>query len=110
MAEHGEWNSKGATLSDTTAKKEYGVDHDFIVKGIKAGKLEYREGVIWGNPYLRLLKSQLEQFITEELGADRLSYSINQTALRKVKSEISKLKKKLNELQARRTELEELLR
>jgi len=34
MAEYGEWNRKGATLSDATAKKEYGVDRDFIVKGL----------------------------------------------------------------------------
>ena len=68
MAEYGEWNRKGATLSDKTAKKEYGVDRDFIVKGIRAGKLEYREGAIWGNPYLRLLRSQVEQYIVEELG------------------------------------------
>lgn len=51
MAEYGEWNRKGATLSDVTAQKEFGVSRDFIVKGIRAGKLEYREGSIWGNPY-----------------------------------------------------------
>jgi len=50
MAEYDEWNRKGATLSDVTAKKEYGVDRKFIVKGIEAGKLEYREEVVWGNP------------------------------------------------------------
>ena len=44
MAEYGEWNRKGATLSDVTAKAEYGVSRDFIVKGIQTGKLEYREG------------------------------------------------------------------
>lgn len=60
MAEYGEWNRKGATLSDVTAKKEYGVSREFIVKGIRAGKLEYREGAVWGNPYLRVLRSQLE--------------------------------------------------
>ena len=60
MAEYGEWNRKGAALSDVTALKEYGVSREFIVKGIRAGKLEYREGVMWGNPYLRLLRSQLE--------------------------------------------------
>jgi len=109
MAEYGEWNRKGATLSDMTAKKEYGVDRDFIVNGIKAGKLEYREGVMWGNPYLRLLRSQLEQFITEELGGDRLSYGKSQTELRKVKRELAKLKMKLNELEARKTELEKPL-
>lgn len=107
MAEYGEWNRKGATLSDKTAKKEYGVDRDFVVKGIRAGKLEYREGAIWGNPYLRLLRSQLEQYIAEELGKDRLSNVKKQTELRKIKKEITKLKKKLNELQARRTDLEE---
>ena len=62
MAEYGEWNRKGATLSDVTAKAEYGVSRDFIVKGIKTGKLEYRQGSIWGNPYLRILKSQLEKY------------------------------------------------
>jgi hypothetical protein len=65
MAEYGEWNRKGATLSDVTALKEYGVPRDFIVEGIRAGKLEYREGAVWGNPYLRVLRSQLELYITE---------------------------------------------
>ncbi len=106
MAEYGEWNRKGATLSDKTAKKEYGVDHDFIVKGINTGKLEYREGAVWGNPYLRLLRSQLEQYIDEELGTDRLLTSKNQMELLKIKSEIRELKKRLNVLQIRKTEIE----
>ena len=105
-AEYGEWNRKGATLSDVTAKKEYGVDRDFIVEGIRVGKLEYREGAIWGNPYLRLLRSQLEQYIAEELGADRLASAKNQIELRKVKKEMADLKKRLRELQTRRTELD----
>ena len=106
MAEYGEWNRKGATLSDVTAKKEYGVGPDFIVKGIRAGKLECREGAIWGNPYLRVLRSQLEQYIAEELGADRVSRGKNQTELRKIKREMADLKKRLAELEARRTELD----
>ncbi len=76
------------------------------MKGIRAGKLEYREGAIWGNPYLRLLRSQLERYIAEELGADRLSIGKNQTELRKIKKEMANLKKRLKELEARRTELE----
>ncbi len=106
MAEYGEWNRKGATLSDKTVKKEYGVDHDFIVKGINTGKLEYREGAVWGNPYLRLLRSQLEQYIDEELGTDHLLTSKNQMELLKIKSEIRELKKRLNVLQIRKTEIE----
>jgi hypothetical protein len=59
MAQYGEWTRKGATLSEVTARKEYGVDSDFVVRGIKAGKLEYRDGAMHGNPYIRLLRSQL---------------------------------------------------
>jgi hypothetical protein len=90
MAEYGEWNRKGATLSDKTANKEYGVNRDFIVKGIRAGKLEYREGAIWGNPYLRLLRSQLERYIADELGKDRLSSAKNRQsfARSRMKSQI----------------------
>jgi predicted RNase H-like nuclease (RuvC/YqgF family) len=110
MAEYGEWNRKGATLSDVTAKKEYGVDRDFIVKGIRAGKLEYREGVIWGNPYLKVLRSQLEKYIAEELGADRLRAGKNRTELRKIKKEMADLKNRLDELQVRRTELEKQMK
>ena len=67
MGEYGEWTRKGATLSDVTARREYGVDSDFIVKGIDAGRLEHREGAIHGNPYIRVLRGQLEAYIAEEL-------------------------------------------
>lgn len=110
MAEYGEWNRKGATLSDVTAQKEYGVSRDFIVRGIQAGKLEYREGAVWGNPYLRILRRQLEDYIAAELGSDRLSSSTSQTELRKIKKEMASLKKRLHELQVRRTELEKQMK
>lgn len=110
MAEYGEWNRKGATLSDATAQNEFGVSRDFIVKGIRSGKLEYREGAIWGNPYLRLLRSQLERYIADQLGSNRLSDGKSQTELRKIKKEMAVLNKRLRELQVRRTEIETLLR
>jgi hypothetical protein len=109
MAEFGEWNRKGATLSDVTAKKEYGVNREFIVKGIRAGKLEYREGVMWGNPYLRILRSQLEKYISEEIGQDSLTKKKNETELRKIKAEITKVKKRLKELEAQKSEIENLI-
>jgi len=106
MAEYGEWNRKGATLSDVTAKREYGVDRDFIIRGIETGKLEYREGAIWGNPYLRILKSQLEKYIAQQFGKDYLTKVKAQAELRKIKKEMSELKKRLNALQERKNDLE----
>jgi len=110
MAEYGEWNRKGATLSDVTAKAEYGVGRDFIVKGIQTAKLEYRDGSIWGNPYLRILRSQLEKYITEELGEDYLVRVKGETELRMINKEISDLQKKLKALQARKADLEQSLK
>jgi hypothetical protein len=110
MAEYGEWNRKGATLSDVTAQRKFGVSRDFIVKGIRAGKLEYRERVVCGNPYIKVLRRQLELYIAEQWGADRLSREKNQTELRGVKKELAALKKRLGELETRKAELETAMR
>jgi hypothetical protein len=106
MAEYGEWGRKGATLSDVTAKKEFGVSREFIIEGIKSGDLEYRNGSVWGAPYLRLLRSQLEAYIAKKLGADHLASGKNKTELRKIKKEIDELRTRLIELENRREVLE----
>jgi ABC-type uncharacterized transport system auxiliary subunit len=107
MAEYGEWTRKGAVLSDVTVVKEYGVSRQFIVVGIQAGKLEYRQGANWGNPYLRILRSQLEDYIRELIGGDHLSSVKNRAAVLKIDKEIAVLRKRLRELEARRGELRE---
>ena len=110
MAEYGEWNRKDATLGDLTAKKEYGVDRNFIIKGIETGKLEYRQGVIWGNPYIKILRSQIEEYIAGELGPEYLANVKNKSELRKIKKEISDIKERLKALQIRKIELEESMK
>ncbi len=107
MAEYGEWNRKGATLSDVTAQSEYGVSREFIIKGIKSGRLEYREGSVWGNPYLRILRSQLEKYIEQCYGKNYLTKGKKQDELRKIKKEISSLNKKLKLLKDKQKELED---
>ena len=79
---------------------------DLIVSGIQTGKLEYREGAVWGNPYLRVLRSQLEQYITEQLGSEYLSSKKAKTELRVITKKISDLRDKLAELETRKAELE----
>lgn len=106
MAQYGEWTQKGATLSEATAQQEYGISRELIVAGIEAGRLEYRDGAVWGNPYLRLLRSQLEGYVAAELGAGYLANVKNQAELRVVKKEIAATAKKLKQLQTRKTELE----
>jgi hypothetical protein len=48
--------SKGATLSDKTARKEFGLRYDAIVRAIRAGRLHFRENSVYRNPFLRPLR------------------------------------------------------
>ncbi len=110
MADDGEWNRKGGTLSDVTAQKEYGVTRDFIVQGIRAGKLEYRDASMWGNPSIKILRGQLELYIAGELGTDYLARTKCTTELRSVNREIAAIRKKLVALDTRKAELERILK
>ena len=106
MAQYGEWNKKGATLSDVTAQKEYGISRDLVIKGIESGQLEYREGSVWGNPYLRVLRSQLEKYISDQLGNEYLLTVKNKAELRAIKKEMDNLMKRMDALQKRKAEIE----
>ena len=79
-------------------------------KGIQAGKLEFREGAVWGNPYLRVLRSQLEPYIAAPLGSEYLVSRKSQTELRAVNKEIAHLRQKLAALEARKTALERAIK
>jgi hypothetical protein len=103
-------NRKGTVLSDVTAQKEYGVTRDFILKGVQAGELEFRKGAVWGNPYLRVLRSQLERYIVVQLGSKYLVSKKSQTELHAISKEIAAIRKKLALLEARKVELEHAIK
>ena len=77
-----------------------------IIAGIRAGKLEYREGSLYGNPYLRVLRRQLEKYIAEQEGPQQLAAKKHAAELHKINTEINSLKRKLAALQKRKAELE----
>ena len=64
----GEWPRKGATLSDKTARAEFGLTQAEIVRAIRAGKLQFREGSMYGNPWLRLLRREVETLVGKDRG------------------------------------------
>jgi hypothetical protein len=116
MAEYGEWNQKGASLSDKTTRKEYKVDQEFIIKGIEDGKIEFRYSSVWGNPFIRILRRQLEEYITSQLGPEYLEKARGKIELQKIKKEIAEIEQQLivlstrkAELQAKKARLEEIM-
>src|SRR5438876_8270076 len=87
-----EWQRKGATLSDKTAREEYGLTQDDIVRAIRAGKLHYREGSMYGNPWLRLLRREVEALVKKNHG-DR--YLMD---LRRLKTQMAALEERKSKL------------
>ena len=99
------WNEKGAALSDKSARQEFGLTQDDILAAIKEGKLQYRENHIHGNPYLRLLRKEVEALVTSIHGPNYLAHQKLQTELKSVKSQMRSLKTKTKVFEKRKSEL-----
>lgn len=100
-----EWRRKGATLSDKTAREEFGLTQDEIVRAIRAGKLQYREGSIYGNPWLRLLRRELEALVKKKHGETYLKDRQAKTELAHINRELRRLKAQIARLEERKSKL-----
>jgi hypothetical protein len=96
---------KGATLSDKSARQEFGLTQQEIVAAIRAGQLHFRENNIYGNPYFRLLRHEVEAVVSEKSGQDYLHKKKLQKELADIIQETRKLKARLTALERRRDKL-----
>ena len=87
-----EWRRKGATLSDKTARKELGLTQDDIVRAIRAGKLHYRLNSVYGNPFLRLLRREVEALVKKRHGDNYLKDRQAKTELAHINRELKALR------------------
>ena len=99
------WRRKGATLSDKSARKEYGLTQEEIIAAIKAGKLQYRQNNVFGNPYLKLVRSEVEALVDEKYGHHYLKEKRLKKELAEVTQELKRLKAQVATLEQRRVEL-----
>ena len=99
------WTKKGATLSDKSARKEYGLTQEEIIEAIKAGKLQYRQNNVFGNPYLKLVRSEVEALVDEKYGNNYLKKKKVKKELAQVTKELKRLKAQVVSLEQRKTEL-----
>ena len=100
-----EWARKGATLSDKTARSEYGLTQDEIFAAIDAGKLQYRPAAMHGNPWLRLLRSEVEDLATALHGEQYLREQQVRTELARIDRELKQIRAQLAALEERRSGL-----
>jgi hypothetical protein len=95
----GEWQQKGATLSDKTARKEFGLTQDEIIRAVRAGALHYRENAIYGNPFLRLLRREVEALVAKKHGGNYLKEKKDKKELTRINSELRQLKSRISALE-----------
>jgi hypothetical protein len=95
-----EWGRKGATLSDRTARSEYGLTQDEIYDAIDAGKLQYRRVGMQGNPWLRLLRREVEE-LARNLDGER------DFRERQARTELVWINRELKRIRAQRVALEQ---
>jgi hypothetical protein len=100
-----EWTRKGATLSDKTARTEFRLTQDEIIAAIRAGKLQYRRAEMEGNPWLRLLRREVEELVSARHGEGYLREQQARTELKRVNRELKQLRTQVTALEARRAEL-----
>lgn len=105
MASDGAWTQKGATFSDKSARKEFGITQEEIIEGIKAGKLQYRQNAIHGNPYLRLLRAEVEQFVQEKYGDVYWERKQLQNELDKIDLELKRCRTRMKKLKQQKDEV-----
>ena len=99
------WARKGATLSDKSARQEFGLTQQQIVAAVQAGKLQFRENHIHGNPWFRLLRHEVETLVKEKSGKSGLQKKKLQKELADLDKEARKIKTRLNAIERRRAEL-----
>jgi hypothetical protein len=100
-----EWGRKGATLSDKTARSEFALTQDEIIAAIDAGKLQYRTASMHGNPWLRLLRREVEELVRSGQGEQYLRERQARTELARVNREMKQLRTQLAALEKRRAAL-----
>ena len=99
------WRQKGATLSDKSARQEFGLTQEELFAAMRAGRLQYREGNMHGNPWFRLLRHEVEALVRDTSGQEHLHKKKLQTELADLNKEARKLKTRLNAIERRRAEL-----
>jgi hypothetical protein len=110
MAErHADWTAKGATLSHVSAQKEFGLSFEEILGAIRQGKLQYRENHIHGNPYLRLLRSEVEALVGKKCGRAELARKKLKNELARIDRELRQLKAQVRALEKKRLELQAMI-
>jgi hypothetical protein len=101
-----EWQRKGATLSNVTARKEFGLTDDEILQAVRRGCLQWREGSAHGNPYLRLLRREVEAMVGRRHGDAYVKDMKARSEMARIERELRRLRSQISDLEKRKAQLQ----
>ncbi len=94
-----EWTKIGGTFSHKNACKEFGLKEEEILDAIQKGKLQYKTNYAHGNPYYRVLRSEVEKLVKKLYGKNAIEKQKIKFELKQVTKEINSFKRKLKVLE-----------
>ncbi|QQO53460.1 MAG: hypothetical protein N838_08910 [Thiohalocapsa sp. PB-PSB1] len=100
-----EWHKQGGTLSHKNACKEFGFTEDEIINAMKDGKIQYRQNWAHGNPYFRVLRSEVQSLAQERHGSKGMQRQKIEFELQKINKEINSHKRKIKALERQKLDL-----
>jgi hypothetical protein len=87
------WFKKGETLSDK----------------INKGKLHHHVSYVYENPYFKLLRNEVEEFVIEKYGKKYIEKKKIENELTQINRELKRIKRQVTKLEQKRLELLENL-
>lgn len=97
--------AQGSDLSDKIAREEFGLTQDEIVRAIRALTLHYREGSMYRNPWLQLLRREVEVLVTKKHGNKYVKDRQSKTELARINRELKRLKAQIARLEEQKLKL-----
>lgn len=105
MSDDSIWSQQGATLSDKSVRQEFDLSQEEIIAAMRAGKLQFRECSMHGNPWFRLLRHEVESLVRDKSGREHLHKKKLQKELADLSKEARKLRTRLKAIERRQTQL-----
>lgn len=99
------WNQQGTTLSHKHGCKEFGLTENVLLEAIRSGKLQYRLSDTQGNPWFRVLRSEVEAFARELQGDSHADAQRIKHRVQMIDADVRRLRRQLSALEKERQAL-----
>ena len=101
------WAQKGATLSQNSAIKEFGLTYEELTKAANSKQIRWQVRSAHGNPYYLLVRSEVKDLAEKLHGKSHVNSKLQSNALKKAKAELAKVMKLAHEIEKVIEQMEE---